>query len=335
MYSTISQAPAQSQTQRYYQSQPQSQNYGQYGPGGVAQGSWPQQQRNQQGINPRGNMMSDRRNMMYSGNSMQSNNFRGNNRTIMSEDNEGSSQRTRIHDRDNGWPSSDRMMNGRVPVTQSANSQFQQNVENRPPPGYYSHKPQQRMPPPGSTAGIDNSQNAGNQWSNDILDHKKYILFVLPDNDVCQEALSMVSNMNEVLVRNYQSIPATKRPPWLTGVPTVYSIVENKPFRGALCMNLLKQLSAWELKGPTDLDLASRMKLVSKREKHKEPESYIAAGNHSVGVYVPDADDDRKYVSGKIDDGDFERYQERRKQSGIYRPTGEGTPAGGIDDLLL
>ncbi len=317
----------------------QPQNYGQYGAGGVAQGSWaptaqvsqptyqqPQQHKQYNNYSNRGPPSSTA--------------GRIGSMTMMSEnDDSGYSQRRTINDRDNGWPASDRMMSGKAPMAaQRPDSNFSQEPENRPPPGYYSQKMnQQRMPPTGSTGGGDLGSTArdhDNRISNDIIDHKKYVLFVLPDNAVCQEALTMVSNLNEVLVRNYQSIPATKRPQWLTGVPTLYSVVENQPYRGALCMNILKQLAAWELKGPNDLNLTSRMQLHSNR-KDLEPESYISAGTHSVGVYVPDADDERKYVSGKLDEGDFEKYIERREKSGIYRPTGVGSAAGGIDQLLM
>jgi len=316
-------------------------SYGQYGAGGVAQGSWGEPatrqpsgyQQQQYGTNA----YASARTMNQPNNNVNYPTRLEGNRgvmTMMHEDDSSShSQRRSIHDKDNGWPTRDRMMTGRAPVDPGITAE----PDIRPPPGYGNHSQLgQRLPPPGATVSSMQGGGAGDherRWSNDIIDHKRYILFVVSDNEVCQQALTMVANLNEVLVRNINSIPATKRPEWLTGVPTLYSVVDNKPYRGVLCMNILQQLSAWELKGPTDIDTSSRMKLHAAR-KNQDPESYVAAGNHSIGVYVPDADDERKYTSGKLDDGEFEKYKELREKTGVYRPTGVGIPAGGIDQLI-
>lgn len=311
----------------------QPSTYGQYGAGGVAQGSWGpatrqpsgyQQQHQQQRMNPYASARTTNH----------PTNHRGAMAMMAEDDSSSHSQRRSIHDKDNGWPSRDRMMTGRAPVDPGPGVTAEPDI--RPPPGYGNHSQQgQRLPPPGATVSMQGGGVGDHErrWSNDIIDHKRYILFVVSDNEVCQQALTMVANLNEVLVRNINSIPATKRPEWLTGVPTLYSVVDNKPYRGVLCMNILQQLSAWELKGPTDIDTSSRMKLHGARN-NQDPESYVAAGNHSIGVYVPDADDERKYTSGKLDEGEFEKYKELREKTGVYRPTGMGGPAGGIDRLI-
>lgn len=317
----------------------QPQTYGQYGAGGVAQGSWPstahrsQPSYEQQRGGGAGYYNERERDSMnypigtYPNRSaarpMNTGRDPSGRMAMMPENDSSSSysQRRNIHDRDSGWP------------TNRGSSGTAEYKSRPPPPGYGNYRQQQgnMMPPSGATSI---GAIAGNQeWSNDIIDHKRYILFVVPDNQVCQKALIMVANLNEVLVRNYNSIPATKRPSWLTGVPTLYSVVDNKPYQGALCMNILEQLSAWEFKGPNDLDMSTQMKLHSHTE-NQDPESYVSAGNRLVGVYVPNADDERKYISGKLDEGDFEKYKELREKTGIYRPTGMGTPTGGIDQLI-
>ncbi len=293
---------------------------GQYGPGGIGQGSY--------GYGPRAAGLPNAASIRQ-GPGMRPRISQG--QTARFQENEGPSSEKKLgFDRDNGWPSESNL--GRnVPSKEPKGQMSVPHTMNRPTDMQF--RPADINPGIGRKPG-NTVQNHESRWSNDMIDYKKFILFVSPGNAVCKRAQQMVSDLNEVYVMNINNLPATKRPRWLIGVPTLYSRQDNEPYTGSYCFEVLKILSNDALKGPTNTSGSTMMKL--HQGDIEEPQSYSMAGCSSGGVYVPDVDDERRYATSKIKGEDeLQRYQTMRSQSGKVRPLGESVHApGGIDDMF-
>lgn len=80
--------------------------------------------------------------------------------------------------------------------------------------------------------------DTGGPSTNPIKD-KTHVLYVLPENPTCQQAIRMCQS----LAVHVQDVRKIQRPPWLRGVPTLIHLRDKIPIVGTDCLRLLKSMA--------------------------------------------------------------------------------------------
>lgn len=70
----------------------------------------------------------------------------------------------------------------------------------------------------------------------------RYVLYTIPDNKECAEAIMLSSGNSEIHNQNVYDLGPGKRPTWLKSVPALYSKQENKIYLGSVCLAKLNTL---------------------------------------------------------------------------------------------
>lgn len=69
-----------------------------------------------------------------------------------------------------------------------------------------------------------------------------YVLYTIPDNEKCTEAIMLAAGNSEIHNQNVYELGPGKRPAWLKSVPALYSKQENKIYLGSVCLAKLNTL---------------------------------------------------------------------------------------------
>ena len=94
------------------------------------------------------------------------------------------------------------------------------------------------------------SQGRPGLVSDDPTHYSTYAVYFMDHDPACEELRNLVGDRTDVLFKNVAEIPRDRRPPWLSGVPTVVRIADFAVLRGTAALNELRQWRDSELKGP-------------------------------------------------------------------------------------
>ena len=183
--------------------------------------------------------------------------------------------------------------------------------------------------------------------SQNASDYKEYSLFVVPNDRNCADCVKIALTMPEqVMLINVHTIRLQNRPQWLKQVPTLYCTLNKQAYIGTMCYNFLKQLSSSNNYfigiGSQNLHIPASAKPrsalehggargVSGIEQDNNGLSYYSPGGLSVGTFIPDISDMRRYeVSGKVTDDDVNKYMQQRERANRVQSLGpsiNGSPS--------
>lgn len=152
-----------------------------------------------------------------------------------------------------------------------------------------------------SSRGVQGGGGANQHVSNNELDYKTHVLYVLLGDKPSQLALEKAAKNNEIHIVNIKNIPVNKRPGWLAGTPTLVDLQTNQIYTGSQALRCLDQACTAGLAG--------------------------ANGNSGIGYDIntlhntsksctiePIVDDEQKYSNTrpKVKDEDINRLMQRR-----------------------
>lgn len=123
------------------------------------------------------------------------------------------------------------------------------------------------------------------------LAYKRWLLYVKPECPACMAALKLtVVIESDVQVTNVDSVPKSKRPVWLVGVPTLLDLQTNKKYEGTACLQELEHYVATE-----PLPVSSAHKQYFKLGEAGDTEKDWGAPAAKHDYIMPDLEDDPRY----------------------------------------
>ncbi len=154
----------------------------------------------------------------------------------------------------------------------------------------------------------------GGSISNNELDFKTYVLYVIPGDDASEKAQQMAAKYNDIQISNILTIPPAKRPTWLTGAPILVNMKQNQAHKGSQALKELQEMSKTIIGGDSGLAGIGYDSTLGYDSEIGHSES-ITRSKTSGCEIVPMLDDERRYTnSGRLKDTDINSYAEKRSQ---------------------
>jgi len=125
----------------------------------------------------------------------------------------------------------------------------------------------------------------------EAIHYKRWLLYVLPDNPACVAAMKYTVQIeSDCLVSNVANIPKSKRPSWLTGVPTLLDLRDKKKYEGTAVLEMLEATVVSE-----PLPVNSMHKKYYKFGKEGDTEGDWGAPARAQDFIMPDLSKDARY----------------------------------------
>jgi hypothetical protein len=149
--------------------------------------------------------------------------------------------------------------------------------------------------------------------SNNELDYKSYILYVIPGDKSSQQAQRMAAKFNDIQISNIFTIPPAKRPKWLNGAPILVNVQKNQAHRGSKALEELQKINQEFLGASRRPGIGFDATISYEETTSSNP----TRSSHSGCSIVPMLDDESKYTNGKkLKESDITLYADRRAKEG-------------------
>lgn len=153
----------------------------------------------------------------------------------------------------------------------------------------------------------------------EAIHYKRWLLYVLPENPACVAAMKFTVQIeSDCLVSNVANIPKTKRPSWLTGVPTLLDLRDKKKYEGTAVLEMLEATVVSE-----PLPVNSMHKKYYKFGKEGDTENDWGAPARAQDFIMPDLSKDARYEGqGSVGKDHVYAFQKlRHSQTGDHEET--------------